>query len=120
MINFDNHRNEHKAEHDSKWPYIPDHPYRILIIGGSGSAKKNALLNLIHNEPDIDQFRLNEKDPQVAKCQYLISKREKLCLKHYYDLKVFIEYSNGIKDIYKNTEQYNLSRKRKVLIFLMI
>ena len=71
---------------------------------------------MIHNEPDIDQFRLNEKDPQVAKCQYSISKREKLCLKHYNDPKVFTEYSNGIKDVYKNTEQYNLSKKRKVLI----
>ena len=29
------------------WPYVPDHPYRILIIGRSGSGKTNVLLNLI-------------------------------------------------------------------------
>ena len=44
MINFDNYANEHKTEHNLNWPYIPDHPYRILIVG-SGSGKTNALLN---------------------------------------------------------------------------
>ena len=43
------------CSHNLKWPYIPDHPYRILIIGGSGSGKTNALLNLINNLPDIDK-----------------------------------------------------------------
>ena len=33
--------------HNPNWPYIPDHPYRILTIGGSGSGKTNVLLNLI-------------------------------------------------------------------------
>ena len=42
MINFDDYTNENKTEHISKWPYIPDHPYRILIIGGSRSGKTNA------------------------------------------------------------------------------
>ena len=41
--------NENKSEHNSKWPYILDHPYRILIIGGPVSGKANALLNLINN-----------------------------------------------------------------------
>ena len=54
MINFDDYTNENKIEHNPKWPYIPDHPYRILIIGGSGPGKTNALLNLINNQPDID------------------------------------------------------------------
>ena len=45
MINFDDCTSENKTEHNPKWPYIPDHPYRILIIGGSGSGKTNALLN---------------------------------------------------------------------------
>ena len=49
MINFDDHANENDTEHNSKWSYIPDHPYRIAIIGGSGSGKTNALLNLINN-----------------------------------------------------------------------
>ena len=43
-----------KQEHNLKWPYIPDHRYRILIVGGSGSGKTNALLNLINNQIDID------------------------------------------------------------------
>ena len=60
MINFDDYTNENTIEHNSKWPYIPDHPYRILIIGGSGSGKSNVLLNLINNQPDI---YLYAKDP---------------------------------------------------------
>ena len=49
MINFDNCVNENKTKHNESWPYIPDHPYRILIIGDSGSGKTNLLLNLIEN-----------------------------------------------------------------------
>ena len=49
MINFDDYGNENKTEHNSKWPYILDHPYKILIIGGSGSGKTNVLLNSINN-----------------------------------------------------------------------
>ena len=48
MINNDNYVNENKAEHNEKWPYIPDHPYRTIIVGGSGSGKTNAFINLIH------------------------------------------------------------------------
>ena len=48
MINIDNYVNENKSEHNEKWLYIPDHLYRIIIIGGSGSAKTNALINLIN------------------------------------------------------------------------
>ena len=58
MINFDNYTDENKIEHNRKWPYIPDHPYRILISGGSGSAKTNALLNLINNQFDFDKVYL--------------------------------------------------------------
>ena len=77
IINFDDYTNENKIEHNPKWPYIPDHPYRILIIGGSGSAKTNALLNLTKNQPDIDKIFLYAKDLYEAKYQYLINKREK-------------------------------------------
>ena len=48
MINFNRSANENNKEHNKKWPYIPDYPHRILIIGGSGSAKTNTLLNLIN------------------------------------------------------------------------
>ena len=116
MINFDNFTNENIIEHNSKWPYISDHPYRILIIGGSGSGKTNALLNLINNQPDIDKIYLYAKNPYKAKYQYLIKKREKVGLNHFDDHKAFIEYSNDMPDVYKNIEDYNTGKKRKVLI----
>ena len=62
MINFDDYTNENIVEHNSKWPCIPVHPYRIQIIGGSGSEKTNALLNLINNQPDNDKIYLYAKD----------------------------------------------------------
>ena len=55
MFNFDFVTKEDKKEHNLNWPEIPDHPNRILIIGGSGSGKTNALLNLINDELDIDK-----------------------------------------------------------------
>ena len=76
MINFDDYVNENKTEHNKNCPYIPDKPYRILLIRGSGSGKTNVLLNLIENQPDIDKIYLYTKDPYEAKYQYLINKRE--------------------------------------------
>ena len=116
MINFDEYTNENKIEHNSKWPYIPDHPYRILVIGSSGSGKTNALLNLINNQPDIDKIYLYAKDPYEAKYQYLLNKREKVGLDHFDDYKAFIEYSNDMQDFHKNIDDYNLGKKCKVLI----
>ena len=49
------------------WPYIPDHPYRILIVGSSGSGKTNVLLNLIENQSDIHKIYLYAKDPYESK-----------------------------------------------------
>ena len=116
MINFDDYTNENIIEHNSKWPYIPDHPYRILIIGASGSGKTNALLNLMNNQPDIDKIYLYAKDPYEAKYQYLINKREKVGLDHFDDPKAFIEYSNDMQDVHKNINDYNPRKNRKVLI----
>ena len=104
MINFDDYTNENIVEHNSNWPYISDHPYRILIIGGSGSGKTNVLLNLINNQPDIDKIYLYAKDPYEEKYQYLINKREKVGLNHFNDPKAFIEYCNDMQDVYKNIE----------------
>ena len=67
MINFDNYANENKIKYNPNWPSIPDHPYRILIIGGSGSGKTNALLNLLNNQQDIDKIYLYAKDPYEEK-----------------------------------------------------
>ena len=116
MINFDDYTNENIIEHNSKGPYIPDHLYRILIVGGSGSGKTNALLNLINNQPDIDKIYLYAKDPYEKKYQYLINKRENVGLNHFNDPKAFMEYSNDMQDVYKNIEDYNPIKKRKVLI----
>ena len=63
MINFDDYTNENKLKHNPDWPYIPDHPYRIFIIGGSGSEKTNALFNLINNQPDTDKIIYMQKIP---------------------------------------------------------
>ena len=56
------------------------------------------------------------KDPYEAKYQLLINKRESTGLKHFNDPKAFIEYSNDMQDVYKNVDQYNLGKNRKILI----
>ena len=63
MTNFDDYTNENIIEYNSKWSYIPDHPYRILFVGGSGTGKTNSLLNLINSQPDIDKIYLYAKVP---------------------------------------------------------
>ena len=116
MIYFDNCTNENKTEHNLKWPYILDHPYRILTAGGSRSGKTNVLFNLINNQPDIDKIYLYAKDPYKSKYQHLINIREKVGLDHNNDPKAFMEYSNDMQNVYKNIEEYNPGKKRKVLI----
>ena len=64
MFNLDDIINENNKDHDKKWPYTPDHPNRKLIIGGSGSGKINALLNLIKQQDSdslIDKIYLSAK-----------------------------------------------------------
>ena len=102
--------------HNHNWSYIPDHPYGILTIGGSGSGKTNALLNLIHNQQDIDEIYLYAKDPDEDKSQLLINKRESAGLKHFNDPKSFIEYFNDMNDIFKNINNYNSDKENKILI----
>ena len=83
-----------EINHNPNWSYIPDHSYRILIIGGSsGSGKTNVLLNLIkHQQPDIDKIYLYVKDPFDSKYQLLINGRGKLGIKTLKSPKAFIDY----------------------------
>ena len=69
MLNFDYIKKEEIKKHNPNWPEIPAHPYRILRVGGFGSGKTNALLNLINHEPDIDNSFLHAKDPHEVKYQ---------------------------------------------------
>ena len=116
MINFDDVTKENIKEHNPNWPQIPNHPYRVLIIGGSGSEKTKSLFNLINQQPDIDKVYLYAKDPYETKYQCLINKRRSTSLKHFNDSKSFIEYSNDMDNVYKCIGEYNPNIKRKILI----
>ena len=116
MINLDSITNENNKKHNEKWPYIPDHPYRIIIIGGSGSGKTNALINLINEQNDIDKIYLHAKDLSEPKYEYLIKKREDVRIKHVNNSNAFIECSGTMNDVYQNINDYNLNRRRKTLI----
>ena len=100
MINFDDYVNENKTEHNKNWPYIPGHSCRILIIGDSGSGKTNVLLNLIENQPDIICM-LKIRMKQNINISLI---KEKRWHRAFYDPKAFIEYSNNMHYVYKNTD----------------
>ena len=116
MINFDEYANENTIKHNLSWPYIPDHPYRILIIPGSGTGKTNALLNLIQNQPYINKIYLHTKFPHEAKYQFLINKREHVGINRLNDPKAFIECFNDMHKVYKNFDNYNPDKENKILI----
>ena len=116
MINLDNITNENNKEHNEKWPYVPDHPYRILITGRSRSAKTDILLNLINEQNDIDKIYSYARDLNQPKYKILIKKREDAGVKHLNDENAFIECSNTMDDVYENINDYNSRRKRKILI----
>ena len=116
MFNLDDITNENNKQHNEKWPFIPDYPYRILIIGGSGSGKTNALLNLIKEQDDIDKNYLYAKDLSEPKYEFLIKKRKDVGIKYFNDPNAFIGCSNTMDNVYENIYDYNVSRKRKILI----
>ena len=62
MFNLNDNTKESNKQHIENWSYVPDHPYRFLIIGGPGSGKTNILLNLIKKQNDIDKIYLYAKD----------------------------------------------------------
>ena len=115
MINLDSITNENNKKHNEKWPYIPDHPYRILI-GGAGSEKTNTLLNLINEQNDIDKIYLYARDLNETKYKILIKKHEDAGIKHLNDPNALIECSNTLDDVYENINNYTSSRNRKILI----
>ena len=88
----------------------------IQNINNRWLRKANALLNLIVDQPDIEKIYLYVKDPYEAKYQYLINKWESVVLNHFNDPKTFIEYSDDMKDVYKNMAKYNIDKERKILI----
>ena len=86
------------------------------MIGGSGSEKTNALFNLIKEQDDIDKTYLYAKDLSESRYELLIKKRKDAETKHLSDLNAFIECPNTMDDVYKNVNDYNPNRKRKILI----
>ena len=82
MVNLDSITNESNKKHNEKWPFIPDHPLRILIIVGSRSGKTNAMINLIREQHDIDKISLHAKEFSEPKYEFLIKKRENAGIKN--------------------------------------
>ena len=91
MINLDSITNENNKEHNKKWKYIPDHLYRVLTIGGCGSRKTNALLNLTKEQYDIDKIYFHARDLSEPKYEFFIKKHEDAETKHFSDPNAFIE-----------------------------
>ena len=116
MFNLDDITNKNNKKHNKKRQFILDHPYRILIIGGSGSGKTNPLLNLIKEQDNIDKIYLYAKDLSERKYEFLIKKREDAGIKHLNNSNTFIECSNTMVDVYKNIDEYDPIRKTRILI----
>ena len=90
---------------------IPDYSYRVLIIGGSRSGKTYSLYNLISEQPDNDKHHI-----YIYIYKFLINKQESAGLKHFNNYKAFVKCSNDMNDIYKDIEEYNSNKKRKMLL----
>ena len=111
---MENYDQSFEINHNPKWPYILDHIYRILIIGGSGSGKTNLLLNLVkHLQIDIGKIYLYVKNPFESKYQLRINGRENVGIKQIKNPVSFIDYFQIIDDIYQNLESYNPRKKQK-------
>ena len=87
-----------------------------MIIGVSGSGKTNSLLNLISEQGDIDKVYLYAKDLSEPNYKFLINRREDTRIKHLNDQKAFTKCSNTMDDVYENIDEYNPTRKRKILV----
>ena len=100
MFNFGYIPKEVIKERNPNWQEIPGHPYRmLLIVRGSGSGK-NALLNLINNESEIDKVYLYAKDLYEANTNFQL-RQEKLDAQNTLMIQK-LEYSNEIKNVLQN------------------
>ena len=120
MINLDSITNENNKELNEKKPYIQDHPYKIVIIGGSESGKTNTLINLINEQNNIDKISLylKELSEPRAKYEFRIKKRENVGIKHLNDPNEFTECLNTMDEVYENIIDYNpISKRKKLIVF---
>ena len=87
-----------------------------MIIGGSGSGKRNALINSINEQNDIDKIYLYARDLSEPKYEYMIKKREDAGIKHLNNQNAFIKCLNTMNYVYEKINDYNPIRKRKKLV----
>ena len=114
MLNLDNIASKDTTGSSSS--ESNDWPFRMLIIGPSGSGKINTLLHLTNNLHPIDKIYLYAKDIHEPKYEYLINRREQAGIKNLDDPKAFIEYSDDMNDALDDINNYNKDRDKKVLI----
>ena len=110
MINLNN------KKHNERWPQKLDHPYKVLIIGGSGSGKTNTLINIINEQNYVDKIYLYAKDLIDPKYEYLLKKRKDVGIKFVNNSNAFIEYSSAMDGVYEIINNYKPNRKRTFLI----
>ena len=108
MINLCSITNKNNKEHNEKWPYNSEHPYRWFWI-----SKNKRLIHLINKQNDIDKSYLYGKDLSESKYEFLIKKHQNLGIKHLNNPNAFTECSNTMDDVYENINDYNPIRKRK-------
>ena len=119
MLNLDNivsNKNENKDTTGSSSSESNNWPFRMLIIGPSGSGKANTLFHLINNLHPIDKIYLNAKDIHEPKYEYSVNKREQEGIKNLNDPHAFKEYSDDMDEVLDDINNYNKNRNKKVLI----